>query len=153
MDIKNNTGHLNTGHRNTGHRNTGDLNTGHYNTGNRNTGDLNTGHWNTGHRNTGFFCTETPNATFFDLPTNLSFEEAVALIPSVELSIGAEWVASSQMTTEEQLANPNHSTIGGFLREHNLPLQTAFPLAWTKMSDAEKLKWTSLPNFAAEKLV
>ena len=153
MDEKNNTGNLNTGDRNTG-----DLNTGHWNTGNLNTGDWNTGNWNTGNLNTGnlntgFFCTETPSPTFFDRPTNLSWEEACNLIPYLELSVGVEFVESKDMTDAERIANPNHVTVGGFLRPHNLTIQRAFSLAWAKADKATRQRFLDLPNFDAEKFL
>ena len=136
---------------NTGRRNTCDRNTGHLNTGNWNTGDLNTGDWNTGYWNTGFFCTETPKPTFFDLPFDGTHYEARSRIPHVELPVGAIWTPTSQMTDEEKTKNPNHITIGGYLRASELTIQQAFPLAWAKMTDDEKQQWLSLPNFNAEK--
>jgi hypothetical protein len=146
-----NTGHLNTGDHNTGDRNTGHHNTGHRNTGHINTGDYNTGDYNTGNYNTGFFCTETPKATFFDQPTNLTFEEALGLIPFVDFKIGAKFVPSDEMTEDEKGKNPNHVHIGGFLRKHEIPIQEAFPLAWAKMDDETKQKFLNLPNFDAQK--
>jgi len=146
-----NTGDRNTGHRNTGNRNTGHRNTGNQNTGHRNTGNQNTGNWNTGHRNTGFFCVETPLATFFDAPTQLTFDEARSSIPFVDLPIGVVWVESSKMTDDEKSSNPNHNIIGGYLRKHERPCTETFPLAWAKMSEGERTKWKSLPNFDADK--
>jgi hypothetical protein len=146
-----NTGDSNTGDRNTGNWNTGDRNTGNWNTGHLNTGDRNTGNWNTGYWNTGFFCTETPKPTFFDLPFDGTHDEARNLIPYVELPVGAIWTPTSQMTDAEKAENPNHVTIGGYLRASELTIQQAFPLAWAKMTNDEKQQWLSLPNFNAEK--
>jgi len=156
-----NTGYYNTGNRNTGYRNTGDCNTGHYNTGNRNTGDFNTGHYNTGdcntgdfntgNRNTGFFCTGTPSPMFFDHPTDLTWDEAYSLITHIDLPIGVEFVASKDMTDAEKSEHPSHNTIGGYLRKHERPIREVFPIAWAKMSQAERDKWTGLPNFDADK--
>ena len=148
MDEKKNTGHRNTGYCNTGNRNTGDWNTGYCNTGNCNTGDWNTGYWNTG-----FFCTETPAPTFFDAPWAGSWDEAYALIPYVELSAGTIWIPSDKMTAAEKLANPNHSTIGGYLRASELTIQQAFPLAWAKLDAATQKRFLDLPNFDAEKFL
>jgi hypothetical protein len=148
-----NTGSRNTGDWNTGSQNTGYQNTGDWNTGDHNTGDQNTGDWNTGDQNAGFFCTETPSLSFFDKPTNLTWEQAIELIPYVELSIGAVFIHSDAMTDKEKLAHPEHEVIGGYLKNYNLKLQEAFPLAWKKMSDEEKAKWLALPNFNAEKFL
>jgi hypothetical protein len=147
-----NTGHWNTGDLNTGDWNTGDCNTGDLNTGDLNTGNRNTGHLNTGNRNTGFFCTETPSPTFFDKPwTGGTHEQARELVPYVELSVGAKWTPTEQMTDAEKKANPNHSTIGGFRQAQTLTIQQAFPLAWAKMDAATKQKFLDLPNFDAGK--
>jgi hypothetical protein len=148
-----NTGDWNTGYGNTGDRNTGHWNTGHRNTGHCNTGDWNTGDWNTGHCNTGFFCTETPKPAFFDLPFDGTFDDARNLIPYVELPVGVIWTPTEQMTNEEKKANPNHITIGGYLRASELTIQQAFPMAWAKMNNDEKQRWLSLPNFNAEKFL
>ena len=148
-----NTGDGNTGDGNTGHRNTGNRNTGDWNTGDWNTGDWNTGDRNTGNRNTGFFCTETPSPMFFDRPTNLTWGQACDAVPYVELAVGAKWTPSEQMTDEEKIEYPNHTTIGGFLSAAQMTIQQAFPLAWAKMTQAEKQQWLDLPNFDAEKFL
>jgi hypothetical protein len=149
-----NTGNRNTGNWNTGDLNTGDLNTGDCNTGNCNTGNCNTGDCNTGDRNTGFFCTETPSPTFFDTPwTGGTHEQARELVPYVELSVGAAWTPTEKMTDAEKKANPNHTTIGGFLQAQTLTIQQAFPLAWAKMDEATKQRFLDLPNFDAEKFL
>ena len=148
-----NTGDLNTGHRNTGYRNTGHWNTGHWNTGDLNTGDLNTGDLNTGHRNTGFFCTETPKAAFFDKPWTGTWEQAYELIPFVDLPIGTIFIESANMSDEEKKANPNHATIGGYLKACTGKIQEAFPLAWAKMDEATRQKFLDLPNFDSDKFL
>jgi hypothetical protein len=83
----------------------------------------------------------------------LTWEQAIELIPYVELTVGAVFVLSYEMTDNEKLAHPEHATIGGYLKNYNLKLQEAFPLAWQKMSDEKKAKWLSLPNFDAEKFL
>ena len=147
-----NTGDQNTGDQNTGHRNTGDQNTGHRNTGDRNTGNWNTGDQNTGNCNTGFFCTETPLASFFDKPSKMTFDEAREAIPYVELPLLVEFVDSSKMSDQEKSDNPNHSTIGGFLRvDKEWTVQKAFSSVWPKLPKETKEKFLNLPNFDAEK--
>jgi hypothetical protein len=163
-----NTGNWNTGYRNTGDRNignfnsgilnvgnynTGNWNTGYRNTGNLNTGDLNTGSFNLGNFNTGFFCTETPCATFFDKPTSLSFNAARALIPTIQLPIGVEFVPYEKMTDTEKAEFPKYATIGGYLRQHRRPIREVFPIAWAKLSIPEQVKWMTLPNFDRDKFL
>jgi hypothetical protein len=148
-----NTGYHNTGNYNTGDRNTGDYNTGNYNTGYRNTGYRNTGNYNTGDYNTGFFCIQTPSPVFFDKVTNLTWDEARALIPYVELPVGCEWVYPDKMTDAEKMNNPKHVTTGGFLRVLHTSVRTAFPLAWAKLTAETKRKFLALPNFDADKFL
>lgn len=88
---------------------------------------------------------------FFDKPTSLTWEEAAEVLPGVDLPVGVEFVPSSDMTRAEKKENPTHTAIGGYLREHMLPLQESFPIAWSKMSKRERDKWKSLPNFDAKK--
>ena len=124
------------------------------NTGNLNTGDRNTGDRNTGNRNTGFFCTETPTPVFFDAPwPGGTWERAYDLIPYIELPVGAIWTDTATMTEQEKADNPNHTTIGGYLRAAALTIQQAFPLAWAKMDDATKRRFLALPNFDANKFL
>lgn len=146
-----NTGDRNTGRMNTGNRNTGNRNTGSWNTGNCNTGNCNTGSWNTGNLNTGYFCEQDGPITFFDLPCSLTREQAVNAIPYVDLPIGVEWVPSSIMTDEEKAKNPNHVTIGGYLKKRDLPISEAFPPAWAEMDIGTKRRFIALPNFDAAK--
>ena len=153
-----NTGYSNTGNSNTGSLNTGARNTGHYNTGDRNTGDRNTGHrntgdFNTGDRNTGFFCTQTPNPTFFDQPWSGTWPEAYGLVPYLNLPGPTVWVETKDMSEEEKAASPTHQTTGGYLKQDPRPLTQTFPEVWSKMSEEEKQKWLDLPNFDAEKFL
>lgn len=113
----------------------------------------NTGDCNTGDYNTGFFCVNTPKPTFFDHPFDGTWEEAQGLIPAVDLPIGCEWVPTDKMTDDEKAENPNHATTGGFLRVLHRTVQEAFPLAWAKMDQATRDRFTSLPNFDAEKFL
>ena len=123
----------------------------HGNTGHGNTGHGNTGHGNTGDGNTGYFCEDTPAATLFDRPSEWSHEQVQEHLPAVDLKCGAEWVDAKDMTDREKADNPTHSTTGGFLRVVDMPLTDSFPLAWAEMSQGDRDKFTSLPNFDADK--
>jgi hypothetical protein len=57
------------------------------------------------------------------------------------------------MTDAEKVANPNHATIGGYLRPSGLTIQEAFPLAWAKMDQETRQMFLDLPNFDAEKFL
>src|ERR1035437_569482 len=156
-----NSGDRNSGNWNSGDRNSGDGNSGDWNSGDRNSGNWNSGDWksgyrnsgfgNSGNRNSGFFCTETPSPLFFDKPTNLSWEDALTSIPSIDLPCGCTWIETKDMSSAEKTDNPTYKTAGGYLKVVDKPITETFPLAWAEMSAEEKAKWTSLPNFDAEK--
>ena len=71
----------------------------------------------------------------------------------MSLPVGVEWVPQSDMTEAEKSDHPQHKHIGGYLRKHELPYTESFPLAWSKMDDDERKRWTSLPNFDADKFL
>jgi len=148
-----NSGNCNSGNCNSGDCNSGDCNSGDCNSGDCNSGDYNSGDYNSGNYNIGFFCTEDAPVAFFDVPYNGTREEAEEMIPSIELPVCCEWIPESEMTEKERADNPNYKTIGGYLKSNPLPMTESFPLAWSKLSDVEKAKWTSLPNFDAEKFL
>lgn len=148
------TSDTNTGGQNAGNWNAGDLNAGHRNTGDWNAGNRNAGDWNTGNWNTGFFCTGTPSPSFFDLPSSLTWDEAASAIPYVELPMLVEFIEASNMTEDEKVENPNHVAIGGFLRVRaDWSTQKVFPVAWAKLDQPTRGRFTSLPNFDAEKFL
>ena len=153
-----NSGYLNSGDLNSGDRNSGDLNSGYLNSGDRNSGDrnsgdLNSGGLNSGDRNSGYLCTETPSPMFFDKPWGGTWEEADALVPWIDLPVGCEFISSESMSDAEKAANPNHVTIGGYLKVLCKTVQEAFPIAWSKLDADEKQRWLDLPNFDAEKFL
>ena len=148
-----NSGHYNSGFCNSGYRNSGYRNSGHYNSGHCNSGNYNSGFYNSGHYNSGFFCVNDAPVTFFDHSWSGSREEAMELIPDIDLPVCCEWIASSEMSDEEKSSFPNHVTIGGYLKSNPMPLTDSFPIAWSKLTDDEKSQWTSLPNFDAEKFL
>jgi hypothetical protein len=167
-----NTGHSNSGNWNTGHNNIGYSNTGNCNSGNRNSGECNagygnTGHWNTGHSNsgylntgncnTGYFCEKDGPVIFFDQPCDMARDEAIKTVvnlPGLDiLQIGAQWVASEDMSDSERSQYPSHASTGGFLRKHTLPLIQSMPLMWEKLTPEQRQKWLDLPNFDADKFL
>ena len=128
--------------------NAGSRNAGSHNAGGRNTGDF-----NAGSGNAGFFCTETPAPMFFDLPTTLTWDEALMRIPRIELPEPAIWIPSEDMTAEEKMARPLHATTRGYLKVLSSKLTDVFPAAWAKLSLEERQRWLDLPNFNAEKFL
>ena len=158
-----NSGNHNSGNRNSGNRNSGDCNSGHYNSGhynsgdcnsgNRNSGHYNSGDCNSGHYNSGFFCTESPTPIFFDKPTTLTWEEARVIVPYIYLPNPTEWIPLADMTDQENSDYPNATHIGGYLKVVNVSLFDVFPKIWKGLDATERERWTSLPNFDADKFL
>jgi hypothetical protein len=153
-----NSGYYNSGNYNSGHYNSGDYNSGHYNSGDYNSGDsnsgnANSGNYNSGNRNSGFFCTEIPKPTFFDTPVNMSWEDALKLIPGIDLPVCCQWISFDNMTAQEKKDNPNAKTLTGYLKVEDMPIKKAFPIAWAKLIKEDKQKWLNLPNFDADKFL
>ena len=121
------------------------------NTGYHNTGHHNTGNWNTGHRNTGYFCEQDGPVMFFDLPCDMTREDADEAVPYIDLPCGAEWIAFGDMADQAKVDNPNAEHAGGYLKKYEMPYTESFPLAWAKLDEDERARWTSLPNFDADK--
>ena len=128
-------------------------NAGNFNTGDCNTGDFNTGNFNTGDCNTGFFCTETPKATLFDQPSDLTHDQVRELLPYVELPISCQWICKSKMTDQEKKDNPNWDAVGGYLKKINKSIQETFPIWWESTTQENRDKFLNLPNFDAEKFL
>ena len=153
-----NSGHCNSGHCNSGNSNSGNKNSGNHNSGDRNSGfynsgDYNSGLYNSGNRNSGHFCTEKPPVRFFDHDWDGSWNDALALIPMIDLPVGCEWIPAAEMSPEEKKSNPNYSAIGGYLKAHSLRVQEAFPKAWAKMDAATRQRFIDLPHFDAVKFL
>ena len=176
-DTKNNTGDWNTGDKNTGDRNTGDRNTGDYNTGNRNTGYSNTGYYNTGNRNTGYsntgdwntgdrntgdcntgdwntgdFNTNSPKVRLFNIDSGLEFDDP--LISDIRSIIYSKvknvctWVYENDMSEEEKEEFETYKTTGGYLKVRDY--QYCWKRGWEKMTEEERDKIKSLPNFCSK---
>ena len=149
-----NSGNYNSGDCNSGNYNSGYYNSGYYNSGYYNSGNYNSGNYNSGKYNSGFFCTETPLATFFDLPTNMTQNEAYGLIPKINnLPVCCEWICVEKMSEEQKAAHPDYNSLGGFLLIQDMPFKKAFPIVWAKMTEVEKARWLALPNFNAEQFL
>ena len=146
-----NTGKNCTGLKNSGYCNSGYCNSGYCNSGYYNTGDCNSGYCNSGNYNSGFFNTITPKATFFNKPTDLSFEKAYALPGMYVLRENFSnniWITSSIMSDEEKQAHPEHETCGGYLKV--LEYKDAWREMWDKLSEDEKAAVKALPNFDSD---
>ena len=138
----------NTGYCNTGNRNTGNWNTGNWNTGYRNAGD-----WNTGNCNTGILNTETPLLTFFDKPSDWTYDQwlysdARKILNNIERNV-TEWIYEKDMTDEEKEQNPTYKTTGGYLKVLNE--RESAQMWWDALSKEERQILRSLPNYDEEK--
>ena len=161
-----NTGGCNTGYRNTGDWNTGDWNTGgcntgyrntgNWNTGDRNTGNRNTGDWNTGNWNTGCFCTDkNPKMVLFDKASAWTCmdwmrSKARMILCRMPNYTTLVWTFSNEMTEEEKKEHPEHTTLGGFLKEVTTTKEDR-QAWWNSLSDDDKNEVLSIPNFDADK--
>ena len=153
-----NTGHCNTGDYNTGRRNTGDWNSGDWNAGNRNSGDCNTGSYNagdynTGDWNTGVFNADTPYLTFFDKPSDWTYDQwlysdARRLLNKIEKN-GTEWIPEEEMTDTEKKQNPSYKTTGGYLKILNEKENAQ--LWWDSLTEEEIFVIRNLPNYDEKK--
>jgi len=156
-----NSGYANSGYANSGDGNSGNRNSGDWNSGNRNSGNRNSGDWNSGNRNSGYansgdgnsgvFCTAQPKLTFFDAPSDVTYDqfvrsEAYDIMCRIRHNI---WVWSSDMTDDEKKEHPEHETTGGFIRRHDL--KTSFGTWWNELDDRQRGTIKALPNFDAAK--
>ena len=149
------TGSWSTGNRSTGNGSTGSWSTGNGSTGYRSTGHFSTGNRSTGHYSssdfsTGHFSTETPRPSFFDVEVDMSWDEASALVPVIDLRL-TEWVKTEDMTEAECEANPSHVTTGGYLKVR--PYHEAWAIAWAEASPETRQQFFDLPHFDAEKFL
>ena len=151
-----NTGGRNNGNWNTGGRNTGNWNTGNWNTGNWNTGNRNTGDWNTGNWNTGCFCTDkNPKMVLFDKASAWTYmdwirSEARKILCRMPNYTTLAWTFSNEMTEAEKKEHPEHTTLGGFLKEVTTTKEDR-QAWWNSLSDDDKNEVLSIPNFDADK--
>ena len=148
-----NIGNYNTGNRNAGYWNTGDWNIGNYNTGNRNAGCWNTGDYNTGNWNAGVFNTENSLLTFFDKPSEWTYDQwlysdARKILETKEQKV-FEWINEKDMSDEEKIKNPTYKTTGGYLKVYDAVEEAQ--LWWDFLSEDEKQVFRNLPNYDEEK--
>lgn len=126
-------------------KNTGVDNSGDYNSGNRNSGHYNSGNRNSGSCNSGFFNTDEPNVRLFNKDTGK--KRAEINIPFIYLPV-TQWIADSEMTSAEKVANPQFNVAGGYLKK--LEYKDAWREAWAKLGTNIKQQFLDLPNFDAD---
>ena len=145
------TGYGSTGDYSTGDCSTGDCSTGDFSTGDFSTGNRSTGNCSTSNNSTGHFSTIDGQPSFFDKPFNGTWDEANALIPSVELKLGSYRVLSLRMTEQQKADHPSHETTGGVLLSYDHTYHQAWAIAWAEMDQETRDRFLNLPNFDAEK--
>ena len=128
---------------------TGNFASGHYASGYFASGDFASGDFAMAERATGFFATVSPKPSFFDVEVDMTWEEAQALVPYIDLPLTAEWVPTEDMTDEEKAENPLHTTTGGYLRTNTY--HDAWAKWWAQASDEDKQQFLDLPHFDAAK--
>jgi hypothetical protein len=152
-----NSGHYNSGHYNSGHWNSGSHNSGSHNSGSHNSGDCNSGwhnsgDWNVTDGNSGCFCTRTHTIKFFDEDSNWTLEDwrmsdACRLLRRAPLS-PVKWIPEVDMTDEEKVKHPEHTTTGGYLKELSIEERTEAAQKWWDSLDADgKQIIKNIPNF------
>ena len=153
-----NTGGFNIGDRNTGNWNTGNWNTGDCNTGDCNTGDWNTGNWNTGDfnigdSNTGCFNTQSQKLRFFDLETDMTFEEwrsseAYRILCKISF-VPTRWIRADDMSEAEKAEHPEYEIAGGYLKIRDV--KDCYKEWWERLTKQEKDVIKNIPNFDPDK--
>ena len=122
------------------------------NTGDRNTGDNNTGDNNTGDSNTGFFNTNSPKVRLFNIISDLDFDDKlIREIKSIiydNIKPVCTWIYENSMTDQEKGGFGTYKTTGGYLKTRDY--QYCWKKGWEKMSEEEKDKIKSLPNFCSK---
>lgn len=152
-----NTGEFNSGDHNSGDSNSGDGNSGDYNSGRANSGHWNNGSWNSGDfnitdGNSGCFCTEAHTIKFFDKDSNWTLEDwrmsdAYRLLRRAPLS-PVKWIPEVDMTDEEKVKHPEHTTTGGYLKKLSLEERAEAAQKWWDSLDADgKQIIKNIPNF------
>jgi hypothetical protein len=135
-----NSGDCNSGNCNSGDCNSGNCNSGNWNSGNRNSGNRNSGDWNSGNCNFGYFnSTKSPLRLF-----NKFIDQKEIDFPYINLEL-CQWISEENMTDKEKIDHPKFYITKGYLK--TIEYQTAWKLAWNKMSTENKSKITSLPGF------
>ena len=150
-----NIGICNTGSRNSGDYNSGDLNLGDFNSGDYNSGDFNSGDYNSGNGNFGCFNTKKNKMTFFNKPSNWTYDDwaksrAKGVLRKLKVE-QLEWIREKKMTDEEKEKYPEYKRTKGYLKckkekESNLLRQEL----WNNLFEQDREAVLSLPNFNAD---
>ena len=154
-----NSGDWNSGNRNSGNRNSGDGNSGDGNSGYGNSGDGNSGYWNSGNRNSGDWNSGDRNSGYLNTitpDTILVFNKECsreiwnkAIKPDfMYFNVLNKFIYTCDMTDEEKENNPDHETLGGYLRK--MTYKEAWKYSWNNADKENRKLVLKLPNFDNE---
>jgi hypothetical protein len=87
------------------------------------------------------------------MPSCLTIDEVLSILPCVNLIVSCEFVDKSEMTDQEKVDNPKYSVFGGYLKKINKKIQEVFPIWWESTTQENRDKFLNLPNFDAEKFL
>ena len=131
----------NSGHYNSGNYNSGYYNSGHRNSGYSNSGHRNSGNYNSGNYNSGYFNSDTPTVRLFNKQSELKFsDEIIAQLRRINVKPILSWIPLSIMTDEEKTNNPQHVTLGGYLKNTG-------KTDYSCLTEADKQLIKSLPGY------
>ena len=144
-----NSGNWNSGNWNSGDWNSGDWNSGNRNSGDWNSGDGNSGNWNSGDGNSGYLNTITPDTTLvFNKECNRKEWKNTIKPNFMYFNISNKFIYTCDMTDEEKENNPDHETLGGYLRK--MTYREAWKYSWNNADKENRKLVLKLPNFDNE---
>ena len=144
-----NSGNGNSGNGNSGDGNSGNRNSGDWNSGNRNSGNRNSGDWNSGDGNSGYLNTITPDTILvFNKECNKKEWEKAIKPNFMSFNILNKFIYTCDMTDEEKENNPDHETLGGYLRK--MTYKEAWKYSWDNANKENRKLVLKLPNFDNE---
>ena len=122
-------------------------NSGNYNSGNYNSGDSNSGNSNSGDSSSGWFNTIQPMMRLFNKETSMTVTEFYqkCRLPNTSGLQHIVFVPTNKMTKNEKNNNPNHTTIGGYLKV--VSYKAMWRKFWEKTTASNRKLFLQLPNF------
>ena len=111
------------------------------NSGNYNSGHYNSGYYNSGNYNSGYFNSDTPTVRLFNKQSELKFsDEIIAQLRRINVKPILSWIPLSIMTDDEKTNNPQHVTLGGYLKNTG-------KTDYSCLTEADKQLIKSLPGY------
>ena len=103
--------------------------------------ETNSGHYNSGNYNSGYFNSDTPTVRLFNKQSELKFsDEIIAQLRRINVKPILSWIPLSIMTDEEKTNNPQHVTLGGYLKNTG-------KTDYSCLTEADKQLIKSLPGY------